>query len=455
MPLTRPGGSIIRLVLRMRPIDTAASAQPAGKVPVDSVRQHLERVLTGETFGSSERLSRFLRFTVEETLQGRGAQIKEYLLGVQVFDRHASYDPRTDPIVRVEAGRLRAKLATYYETEGRDEPVQIEYRKGGYTPAFQLREARPAKAASALRSLAAPKTILLLGATLAACGAILWVVALLRQAGTLKTELAASRRGVPDGELALVWAPFFDPAVETTVVFGSPIFFQSERYRLFLRLPNLNEMAGLEGNAEFRNLRERFGDLVGPRYDYASMADAIALQRITVFFGRGGRELRAVAAHRAAWDSIAGGNIIFLGAQRMNPLLRRLPFRQDFQVGPPDTQIYNLNPKAGEEKIYSTPSHRDALTYAVVATFPGLRPNREIMVLSAHLAAGLSGAVDYVTKLDTVRALAEKLQLSRSGRTHYQLLLRVITDKDEPVKTEYVTHHLGSEQVAGGGSQGR
>jgi hypothetical protein len=114
-----------------------------------------------------------------------------------------------------------------------------------------------------------------------------------------------------------------------------------------------------------------------------------------------------------------------------------------------------LNPKAGEEKIYSTPSHRDALTYAVVATFPGLRPNREIMVLSAHLAAGLSGAVDYVTKLDTVRALAEKLQLSRSGRTHYQLLLRVITDKDEPVKTEYVTHHLGSEQVAGGGSQGR
>jgi len=105
-------------------------------VSADAIQLELRKILASETFSHSERLCRFLRFTVEEAVQGRGAKLKEYQIGVEVFDRKAAYDPRADPIVRVEAGRLRAKLEKYYRAEGRDDPVLISFRKGSYVPAF-------------------------------------------------------------------------------------------------------------------------------------------------------------------------------------------------------------------------------------------------------------------------------------------------------------------------------
>ncbi len=88
----------------------------------------------------SDRLKRFLMFIVRETAAGRGAQLKEYVIGVQVFRKEDSFDPRTDPIVRVQARRLRAKLVRYYRDEGRADPTLIELPKGGYTPVIKRRD---------------------------------------------------------------------------------------------------------------------------------------------------------------------------------------------------------------------------------------------------------------------------------------------------------------------------
>src|SRR5262245_7048123 len=76
--------------------------------------KQLERILHSDTFQQSDRLKRFLSFIVRETAEGRGAELKEYVIGVQVFRKEDSFDPRTDPIVRVQARRLRAKLVRYY-----------------------------------------------------------------------------------------------------------------------------------------------------------------------------------------------------------------------------------------------------------------------------------------------------------------------------------------------------
>ncbi|MEZ5399410.1 MAG: hypothetical protein R2729_07050 [Bryobacteraceae bacterium] len=84
-------------------------------------------------------MSRFLQFTVDEALAGRGDTLKETAIGAAVFDRPADYDPRIDPIVRVEARRLRAKLDRYYSTAGAADPIRIDYKRGGYTPAFAPR----------------------------------------------------------------------------------------------------------------------------------------------------------------------------------------------------------------------------------------------------------------------------------------------------------------------------
>lgn len=107
------------------------------EMTAEQVREQVERIAGSDIFLQSERLCRFLRFTVEAKLRGEAAQIKEYLLGREVFDRNGEYDPRTDPIVRVEARRLRRKLEEYYAGMGAGDAVRIGYPKGAYTPEFE------------------------------------------------------------------------------------------------------------------------------------------------------------------------------------------------------------------------------------------------------------------------------------------------------------------------------
>ena len=122
----------------------------------------LERILRSETFQKSDRLKRFLMFIVRETSAGRGAELKEYVIGVQVFRKEDSFDPRTDPIVRVQARRLRAKLVRYYREEGRADPTLIELPKGGYTPVIKRRDDTTAPKRSVSATLVSQNTITVL-----------------------------------------------------------------------------------------------------------------------------------------------------------------------------------------------------------------------------------------------------------------------------------------------------
>jgi hypothetical protein len=107
------------------------------KIDQQAIREELERVLESPIFEQSDRLARFLRFTVEVTLAGEGATLKEYLIGTEVYDRKPPYHPSVDSIVRSEARRLRNKLRQYYESAGKNDPVFIYYRTGSYVPAFR------------------------------------------------------------------------------------------------------------------------------------------------------------------------------------------------------------------------------------------------------------------------------------------------------------------------------
>jgi hypothetical protein len=84
-------------------VPTRAVRQPPEKQTDKAGRQQLERILASATFRQVDRLKRFLAFIVEEALQGHGDQLKEYVIGVQVFDKDTGFDPRADPIVRVQA----------------------------------------------------------------------------------------------------------------------------------------------------------------------------------------------------------------------------------------------------------------------------------------------------------------------------------------------------------------
>lgn len=139
------------------PVRPVSQAQV--RLPDNDVQEQLGRLLASKTFQQVDRLKRFARFIVQEALGGRSAELKEYVIGVQVFGREDSFDPRTDPIVRVQARRLRARLDRYYREEGHADAVVIELPKGGYAPVFRRREGVAPLRASLGEAMAGRNTV--------------------------------------------------------------------------------------------------------------------------------------------------------------------------------------------------------------------------------------------------------------------------------------------------------
>jgi adenylate cyclase len=106
-------------------------------IPADLIRAQLERIIASSAFDAPHRNRTFLRFVVEEALAGRADRIKAYTIGTSVLQRDDTFDPQADPIVRIEASRLRRSLERYYLIAGQDDPIRIDMPKGGYAASFQ------------------------------------------------------------------------------------------------------------------------------------------------------------------------------------------------------------------------------------------------------------------------------------------------------------------------------
>ena len=120
----------------------SVSSQP-DSLRAAEIRAQLDRILSDFATSGANRRSRLLRYVVEQALEDRSDSLKESVIATQVFDRTPSYDPQIDSVVRVEIGRLRARLAEYYEKAGVDDPVRIEIPRGAYRPVFTFRETAP------------------------------------------------------------------------------------------------------------------------------------------------------------------------------------------------------------------------------------------------------------------------------------------------------------------------
>jgi TolB-like protein/predicted Zn-dependent protease len=110
------------------------------KISETAIRQELARILQSPIFAQSDRLARFLRYTVDSVINGQNESLKEYVIGTEVYDRKPPYHPSLDSIVRTEARRLRSKLKEYYEVEGKDDPIFIFFRPGSYVPVFRMKD---------------------------------------------------------------------------------------------------------------------------------------------------------------------------------------------------------------------------------------------------------------------------------------------------------------------------
>jgi hypothetical protein len=113
------------------------SAAVYGEEQKAEIRRQLDRLLENPHFSHSKRFPSFLRYIIQEELEGRGDQLKERTLGVEVFGRHANYDTTSDPIVRVTAAEIRKRIAQYYQGAGGPEELRISLPPGSYVPQFE------------------------------------------------------------------------------------------------------------------------------------------------------------------------------------------------------------------------------------------------------------------------------------------------------------------------------
>ena len=173
---------------------------PSSDIPPAAIRAELERILASEIFARSDRLSAFLEFIVEQTLSGQGDTLKEQVIAAALYGKGADFNTAADPIVRVDARRLRDRLREYYSSDP-DNPVVVSVPKGSYTPVFALRAAKgpaPALEASAAQP-ASPARVAggrgmsrrwwMLAGALALVGFAMWRVAVFRGSSAPPTRL--------------------------------------------------------------------------------------------------------------------------------------------------------------------------------------------------------------------------------------------------------------------------
>lgn len=120
-----------------------AEIKPDGSFGDDAIRQQLGRIVTSSEFHATEKMRDFLRFVVEEKLAGRSHRLKGYTIAIEVFGRGEDFDATYDPVVRIQAGRLRRAIERYYLVAGVRDPILIEVPKGGYVPCFSVRPLSP------------------------------------------------------------------------------------------------------------------------------------------------------------------------------------------------------------------------------------------------------------------------------------------------------------------------
>jgi eukaryotic-like serine/threonine-protein kinase len=194
-----------------------------GGLPESAVRDELARILASRVFAKSERLTRFLRFIVEQTLEGHAAGLKEQVLASELYGRGADFNSAADPIVRVDARRLRDKLREYY-SESPDDSVVIELPKGTYVPVFEYRAALPLPLGDAVSAAPRPSRSWWIAALIAA--ALLSVLALTLSSGisgrrdSAVFERLKSRRLTQSGNVRI--AVLSPDARRVAIVSGDP-----------------------------------------------------------------------------------------------------------------------------------------------------------------------------------------------------------------------------------------
>ncbi len=401
------------------------------------VREQLQRLLESEVLRGQDSQRRLLEYLFEKSLEGAADQLKEYTVGLEAFHKPPTYDPRQEPSVRIQAGKLRQKLEAYYLTEGTADPVRIEFPKGGFKLIFRLASPATSASSSALHRWQLAAAVCG-GLTLVFAAMGIWALAHMAAVGAE----AHAARAVWTPELEQIWRPFLSER-PVMLCIGTPLFVEFRDSGIF-RAAAINDWATMQKSAVFQQMTEMFRNGTRPLHVYTGVGEAGGAFELARLLGTRRPDLVLMPSSVLSWEEIAKSNTVFLGPPKFAPQLKDIPVEQLLVVDSGADLIRNVRPQSGEPEVFPDQSGgTDTGTHALISHLPGLHGRGDVFVFAANLTGATLGAVQYATQPAYAADLVRRLRLPTGELPrYYQILVTVQLRNVYPVQITYRLHRV-------------
>lgn len=403
----------------------------------------MEKLVSSQVLHGSESLCKLLRYLAKHALDHPGAPIKEYQIATEVFGRSDDFDPQLDSMVRVQAGRLRGKLAEYYGSHGAEDPVIVDLPKGTYVVSFHYRanttKPHPTKGEVGQLETIAPRggqkwiavvisLVFLLGL------AALTIVGLLWSRNSAQAGLAREGEIAP-AAFRVFWNGFVSGQEEPWVIFSNAEF-----------------VGRPETGMRYYDTAKDKGSFILDHY--TGVGEVLAVHELDRVFGLLHRQIRLKRGNLFSLDDAKNNNLIFVGSPFENLTLLEIPGTQEFvfqritsgsRKG--DEAIVNVHPQPGESRNYFPSPGNAPLTedYAVIGLVKGINPGQAVLILAGTTTIGTQAAVEYVCRQSSVEELLLRLPVSQTGQLKpFEAVIRVKVTRGVPVGSELVALRSGT-----------
>jgi hypothetical protein len=438
-----------------------AASVPDARSGLDAAREQVDRILASDTLHASEVLRRLMRFLADKTFSGEADRLKEYSVGLDALGKPASYDPRQDSGVRLQASRLRQKLDEYYRTEGSNDPLTIELPRGKFKIVWHPRGGESVPVAAVPLSVVGqfPAQTALpveshdlkrwrgLAIGLAVASLILACIGIwsIRRASRALAANTAISKSTP--ELDALWSPFLSSAHHLIIVYSDPVFVRFERKGspdIVYRRRNVSGWDEAVNSPEFAVLKRSLGNPPAkPSFDYAVRSELVSTFVLGQFFASRRGDISLTRLGELSWQQFADNDVVMLAPRyKIDEKQTALPIRPAFIAD--KAGIRNLRPLEGEPPVYEDPQDHpesDGETLELVSVMPGPLGRTKIESFTGNRAWGVIGAVQSLTDPAFARVIAQKLR-EPSGEIppYYQVVIRIRYRDGTPTNASYVVH---------------
>ena len=364
-------------------IKSSKAEQAGASIPAAAVREQLGRILADPLFSNSSRYSKLLEYIVDNTLKGKHQDLRERIIGVEVFHRPADYDTSTDPTVRVAASEVRKRLALYYKEPGREHELRIEVPTRGYIAEFRMPEQNPAVQASSEKK---QRKLWLIGVPAAAV-----IVALIAWLLVVKFS--------PEAVVSRFWAPVLEGSKRVLICISSPPRSTTEGVQN--SAPN-----GSSGKAPVRLF-----DFLRSRGDVA-LNDVTAASELSSFLHRKGRDAFVQAARNTVLAELRENSPVLLGSFNNNWTIQlgadwRFQFQRESEIGL--RWIADVREPANKKWAVdlSAPFNRVELDYVLISRLQDSTTGRWLISVAGLTGVGTQIGCKVLTDPQTLAPLVK------------------------------------------------